>query len=621
MLAQTIQTPPDTVGVDAIQDDRDEGSERRSTDQTQTGRAQPDPCSLSYIIEMVYRPEGGSAEPLKVHYPIPASIADRPAPSHQPELVSWQDALTLPERHVADKLVHAFFDIIHPAYPVFDRRNFTELYLQSQVSPLVLQTIFLLGFTVGSDTLVHEAGYRDRETARKTHYLRAKTLYDADYETNATIVAAVLFLLGFWWAGPEDQKDSCFWIGCATTVAQSVGMHRSYVHITLYNESTSQVLAEANLVTRDRHTSAAFGRPFRIRDEDCDVEPLTVDDFNFDNDYDQTLIPVQKDFHTSYVIEMSKLARILGDILVGEFSPRRPVLERFDTAALAGQLTQWESQLPSNLRRAPLDESLGAPFWASMLHFSYHYCQILLFRPKVIQNLSSAEAERDVRARKAADLITRIAEDLLAGDLIRFGQIHLVPALFGALSIHTIVICRNDHIRRQLAENKSRQCVLALSELAKSWPVKIWIAKAFVNLMRRLTGQGSAGGSIVNVSSSITTDHNSVPSSGHWGLLGLQYTTGSGNIATQINDRDQTAHNSLGASIQHTNLNACQPRSLHPSDYLLPATDQLLSDSFWAGSLDNAIDLDLLLHNGLGSILSTPYEGLNAVDNPNPQNL
>lgn len=199
----------------------------------------------------------------------------------------------------------------------------------------------------------------------------------------------------------------------------------------------------------------------------------------------------------------------VGEILIGEFSPRRESLPEFDTEALADRLAKRESHLPDQLRKLQPDGSLGASFWASMLHFSYQNYYILLFRPKSIENVSSADTHRDTRARLAADSITRMAEDLLASDMIKFAQIHLVPALFGALSIHTIVICRKDHIRQKLAENKSRQCLLALSELAKSWPARIWIANAFVDLMKRLTGQMSSGGSIVSVSTRIAgnVDH------------------------------------------------------------------------------------------------------------------
>ncbi|CAG8196969.1 unnamed protein product [Penicillium salamii] len=201
--------------------------------------------SLSYTVEVVYSPKGGSSEPLKVRYPIPASISNRAAPSHETEVkepVSLQEALELPPKDIADQLVRTFFEIIHPAYPVFDRKKFASSYSQNQASPLVLHTIFLLGFTIGSESLVQEAGYSSRATARRKHYLRAKALYDADYDNDRSNVVACLLLLGFWWAGPEDQKDTCYWVGCATNVAQSTGMHRSYVTSTHCRERAHIIL-------------------------------------------------------------------------------------------------------------------------------------------------------------------------------------------------------------------------------------------------------------------------------------------------------------------------------------------------------------------------------------------
>ena len=186
------------------------------------------PSSLSYIVEVAYQTQGGSSETLKVHYTIPASIA----PIYKPRgegVVSLHEALTMPARDVADQLIRAFYEIIHPAYPVFDRTKFTSMYLQGKASPLMLNAIFLLGFTVSSESLIQAAGYSDRAIARKTHYLRAKALYDADFEKDRMNVAASLLLLSFWWAGYQDQKDTCYWIGCAVLVAQSLRLHRSCV--------------------------------------------------------------------------------------------------------------------------------------------------------------------------------------------------------------------------------------------------------------------------------------------------------------------------------------------------------------------------------------------------------
>ncbi|KAE8376631.1 hypothetical protein BDV26DRAFT_282527 [Aspergillus bertholletiae] len=437
-----------------------------------------EPLSLSYVVEVVYSPGGGSTEPLKVHYPIPASIVDGPDVNHAPrveELVSLQEALTMPPRDIADQLIQAFFYRLHPAYPVFDRQRFTRLYHQGQASPLVLQTIFFLGFTVGSEELLHAAGYSDRAIARKTHYIRAKALYDADYEPDRMNLVAVLLLFGF----------------CASQSGMSQPMRslRKRIWWALY--------------TRDRHVSAAFGRPCRIRDEDCDIEALDADDFNFDSDYDQTLIPAQTDYHIAYMLEMTKLVTI---------------------------------------------------------------------------------------------------QDLLGAGMIKYGLIHLVPSLFSALSVHTIVICRKDPIRRQLAENKSRQCLLALSELASSWPVKIWIAKAFVNLLRRLTVQGSA--SIINVSSSIA---NNRTLSGRSNPSGLHHThspkqTGLDN-SVQNDSRDAASY-----------INRPQLRDVQPSGGFPHAADHLVYNSFWASYLTNTFDVEFLLHNGLGPTLAGPFDGLGAAE-------
>ncbi|UPL01149.1 hypothetical protein LCI18_012083 [Fusarium solani-melongenae] len=554
-----------------------------------------DSNSLSYIIEMICSPRGGVAEPVKVHYPIPASIADRAVLPNRPqvEVTSLQDALIMPPRGIADRLVSAFFNIMHPAFPVLNRRVFIEQYKLGQASPLLLQAVFLIAVTLCDDNLIQDAGFTDRATARKTYYVRAKALYDVDHEMDRSNIASALSLMGFWWNGPDDQKDSWYWLGCATTFAQSINMHRSMAGSELSQET--RLLWRRiwwSIYSRDRHTAACLGRPCRIRDEDCDIEPLTEDDLRFDECYDEELIPAQKDYHISYFIEMSNLAVILGDIVIGEFSPRRPALECYKAENLVKRLEQWHSQLPECLREMPPDESLGALFWASNLQMAYQNYYILLFRPKVIENLSPEEAERDVRARMAADSITRMAEDMLASGTIRYGQMHLVPAVFGALSIHTIVICRKDPIRRQLAGNKSRQCILALSELAKPWPVGLWIMRFFVNLFRRLTGQDSAvsGGAIVNVTSRI----------------GNSDAESRGN---QLNDNIATSSRPGGAEpIMPTAMNnRVQSRDQQIVDFMPQVTDPLASDSFWAGCLDNSIDVDLLLQHGLGPLLPAPF--------------
>lgn len=189
--------------------------------------------TISYILKMVELVKEAELGPFKADYSNIVSSEGhsrrhraQPTPSENPSL---QDALVMPSEHVSVQLIRSFLQNFHPANPVIDRQAFTNLYRQGQASPLVLHTIYMVAFTCGDEDLVRVAGYGDRTAAREAHYLRAKALYDADYELDDTNLAAALHLLSFWWQGPDDQKDSWYWQGCAVTLAQSLGMHRSYV--------------------------------------------------------------------------------------------------------------------------------------------------------------------------------------------------------------------------------------------------------------------------------------------------------------------------------------------------------------------------------------------------------
>jgi len=190
--------------------------------------------SLAFVVKTVCSPSHSNGQ-YNVHHPVPASVDNRarngfsdPAmETEEMNLLQKKGAFQLPVKHVRDKLIATYFNCFHPAYPVFNRRSFALLYEQGQLSILVLQTIFYISVTVCEETLLHETGFANRHEARTAFYLRAKALYDADYERDKIKLTAVLFLLGFWWQGPEDQKDSWHWLGASISLAQTLGMHRS----------------------------------------------------------------------------------------------------------------------------------------------------------------------------------------------------------------------------------------------------------------------------------------------------------------------------------------------------------------------------------------------------------
>lgn len=144
--------------------------------------------------------------------------------------------------------------------------------------------------------------------------------------------------------------------------------------------------------------------------------------------------------------------------------------------------------------------------------------------------------------------------------------------------------------------------MLALSELAKSWPVRTWILKAFVNLMKRLTGLSSgAGGSITNVTSIVVNNRGDINSDL------LQHRNGPPNASHSL-DEDQSPYPRGEQGTQSNFLNRSEFGNLHAHGDILQLSDQVMNDSFWAGYVDNMFDSDLLLHESTGPLFSLPFE-------------
>jgi hypothetical protein len=145
------------------------------------------------------------------------------------ELLQKKGALSILEKTVHEKLIQTYFDCFHPSFPIVDRGHFLRLYETNSVPLLLLHGIYLVAATHCEQHVITSAGWSSRQAARLGFYQRAKALYDADYESDTTTVVQALLLMSFWWGGPLDQKDTWHWLGCAIRLAQTKGMHRSYV--------------------------------------------------------------------------------------------------------------------------------------------------------------------------------------------------------------------------------------------------------------------------------------------------------------------------------------------------------------------------------------------------------
>ena len=196
---------------------------------------------LRYVVQDALNVESASSisdsspSPTALQVPVPSMLSDEAEnlgyetrlDPEDVEVLRVRGAFTLPESSISDLLIQTFFESVYPAFPIFDREEFTQFYELGQVSILVLNAIYLIASTLCDEDVLHKGGFENRNVARKVFLKRAKALYDADWETNKVTLVQATFLMSFLWNGSTDEKDMWHWLGIAISIAQAKGMHRT----------------------------------------------------------------------------------------------------------------------------------------------------------------------------------------------------------------------------------------------------------------------------------------------------------------------------------------------------------------------------------------------------------
>ncbi|KIV91907.1 hypothetical protein PV10_06397 [Exophiala mesophila] len=301
---------------------------------------------------------------------------------------------SLPQRDVRDALVDAFFDEIHPGFPVVDESEFRQSYAQKDAPPplLLLQSILLVGAHVCQHPKVAQA----RSLVKAALFQRAKTLWDLRFENDrVTLVQAAL--LFSWHVENADtvSANAYYWISVACGIAFGLGMHRN-----LAATSTSVMPQSArNLFRRIWWTlfqasvlsSLDHGRPLLIRNEDVDQPPLTAQDLV------ETDGSMNQKIELSSFIHNSKLCEIIADALV-LFSPgsirKAGVLQ--DTSQIDARLAEWLLACPD-----------GDGFYMLQLRLHYNIILLQLHRAVIQQS-------HEVNHHQSLELCNSAAESLMS---------------------------------------------------------------------------------------------------------------------------------------------------------------------------------------------------------------
>ncbi|KAF2748142.1 hypothetical protein M011DRAFT_494012 [Sporormia fimetaria CBS 119925] len=441
--------------------------------------------------------------------PLPAKIG--------PEEVAYLEkkgALTLPKGTLRSEMLRAYVEYVHPYMPLLDLQDFLMAIDQpdgslGKISLILFQAVMFAGSAFVDMQYLRAAGYVTRKDARKDFFQKTRLLYDFDYESDRVSLVQALLLLTYYYETPDDQKDTWHWMGVATSVAHTIGLHRN-------PDKTNMDAKRIKLwkriwwstYMRDRLIALGMRRPTRIKSEDFDVPMLTLDDFEISAVPDTvSCIPadcrVARDVDMQrqlavMCIEKARLCLCISHVLSKQYCvlnnaqglqndrttmmllPKKLDPETSEVKNCDEELQKWVNELPEAAKYA--DELCGdnvLELHRALLHMVFFTTLSALHRPQVLPSthggaaasVSKPAVASDVlevsrrNVRRAASAITSIAQRLDSQDLVKYLPTTGVTVLLPAIIIHLLDIKAPEEETRRASLRGFCQCMAVMGKL------------------------------------------------------------------------------------------------------------------------------------------------------------
>jgi hypothetical protein len=330
-------------------------------------------------------------------------------------------------------------------------------------------------------------------------------LYDFDYESDRLALVQALLLLTYYYETPDDQKDTWHWMGVATSVAHTIGLHRNPEKTNMDPERTKLwKRIWWSTYMRDRLIALGMRRPTRIKTEDYDVPMLTIDDFEIAPLPDSVAcIPadcaIARDVELQrqlavMCIEKAKLCLCVSHVLSKQYCvlnnqqsiandrttmmllPKKLDPETCEVKACDRELQRWIDGLPAEARYSENSSGNAAvDLHRALLQMVFYTTLSALHRPQVLpsaitaapSNVLGAELLETSRrnVRLAATAITSIAAKLDQQDLVKYLPTTGVTVLLPAIIIHLLDIKAPDEETRRKSLRGFCQCMQVMGKL------------------------------------------------------------------------------------------------------------------------------------------------------------
>ncbi|KAJ5061979.1 nitrogen regulatory protein OTam [Bipolaris maydis] len=317
------------------------------------------------------------------------------------------DAIEIAVAPHGSALIHLYFRIVHPSFPILHKKVFLEKYARThrEFSPPLLAAVYLLALDWWSYST--ELASLPKPDVSYLEELAMKSYSNIIHRPKLSTIQAGLLLL------QRHEENSWAMTTQLVGLAQDMGLHLDCTewHIPNWERGLRKRLAWA-VYMQDKWGSLIHGRPSHITPSDWEAQPLNEYDFPenaADEDDEDGSTEVEKG--RVLFCYMAELTKILGRILTTfytiraerEFACRASegVRSLLDTAKpLQLALRQWYADMPPTLKM----QDIAARKLSSVgyLHLGYYAVEMTLHR-RIIRSLSSADdAELCFICRQAA---------------------------------------------------------------------------------------------------------------------------------------------------------------------------------------------------------------------------
>ncbi|PMD58750.1 uncharacterized protein K444DRAFT_613599 [Hyaloscypha bicolor E] len=238
------------------------------------------------------------------------------------------------------------------------------------------------------------------------------------------------------------------------------------------------------LAVRDAYCAALLGRPFRLNIAQCDTEPLTLEDFEHDEncckqDHGKCLS------HGHYQIQVSKLSLILRKIVEAQFGPSKNTTQ---PTHLHNLMDTWQAELPRTVswweQQAPTTD-----IFAMSLKIIFHQQLILIHLKKrddaesVVSQigslLPSVSLSSTQIAESAAQMISSTAFTIIANSMLGMMPHEIFSGFFVAGIVFYRGIKQLQNSIARLSRSALDNCQMVINEARERWDLANWVMRIF----------------------------------------------------------------------------------------------------------------------------------------------